>query len=271
MGRDWDGFVLLVGGFVPVVLASSLAMWRLTGRITPVQVLTLIIMSLAGALTVGFNDERFFKMRTTLVCLTLSVVLWVGLARGQALLSGVMGGMVTLSPAGWTWLTRRFAAVLLVLAAANEAVWRSFSTDVWVAYNTFVMPAGFFGYLALTIRRARRLGQPATRGHGTATRNATPVTNRISRPTRSAVSASASGNTIGTKVMNSAQLTPNTPSPKASAAEPRDRPRITSVKAMYSTPIEAPIANGQRRLMRKLIQLANALVQQDRAWTPKTA
>lgn len=161
-GRDWDGFVLLVGGFVPVVLAASLTMWRLTGRITPVQVLTLIIMSLSGALTVGFNDERFFKMRTTVVCLTLSAILWVGLARGRAWLEGVMGGMVSLSPEGWAFLTRRFAAILLVLAGANEAVWRNFSTDIWVAYDTFVMPAGFFGYLALTIRRARRLGQPAT-------------------------------------------------------------------------------------------------------------
>ncbi|MCC5984442.1 MAG: septation protein IspZ [Rhodobacteraceae bacterium] len=162
-GRDWDGFVLLVGGFVPVVLASSAAMWRLTGRITPVQVLTLIIMTLSGALTVGFNDERFFKMRTTVVCLTLSAILWVGLARGQAWLSGVMGGMVALSPAGWTYLTRRFAAVLLVLAGANEAIWRNFSTDVWVAYDTFIMPVAFFGYLALSIRRARTLGPASDR------------------------------------------------------------------------------------------------------------
>ncbi|MCC5976139.1 MAG: septation protein IspZ [Rubellimicrobium sp.] len=156
-GREWDGFVLLVGGFVPVVLASSAAMWRLTGRITPVQVLTLIIMTLSGGLTVGFNDERFFKMRTTVVCLTLSAVLWVGLARGQAWLEGVMGGMVALSPAGWTFLTRRFAAALLVLAAANEAVWRNFSTDVWVAYDTFVMPAAFFGYVFVQIRNARQI------------------------------------------------------------------------------------------------------------------
>ncbi len=156
-GRDWDGFVLLVGGFVPVLLATSAAMWRLTGKITPVQVLTLIIMTLSGALTVGFNDERFFKMRTTVVCLTLSAILWVGLARGQAWLEGVMGGMVALSRAGWTYLTRRFASVLLVLAAANETVWRSFSTDVWVAYDTFVMPAAFFGYIFLQIRKARSI------------------------------------------------------------------------------------------------------------------
>lgn len=114
-------------------------------------------MTLSGALTVGFNDERFFKMRTTVVCLTLSGILWVGLARGQAWLEGVMGGMVKLSPVGWAYLTRRFAAVLLVLAAANEAVWRNFSTDIWVGYDTFVMPAAFFSHLALSIRRARRI------------------------------------------------------------------------------------------------------------------
>ena len=92
-----------------------------------------------------------------MVCLTLSAILWVGLARGQAWLEGVMGGMVALSPAGWTYLTRRFAAALLVLAAANEAVWRNFTTDVWVAYDTFVMPAAFFGVLAWQIRAACRL------------------------------------------------------------------------------------------------------------------
>lgn len=156
LGRDWDGFVLLVGGFVPVVLAASLAMWRLTGRITAVQVLTLIIMTLSGGLTVGLNDKRFFKMRTTIVCLVLATILLVGLARGRAWLAGVMGAMVTLSPAGWRLLTRRFAGMLLVLAAANEAVWRNFSTDVWVAYDTFVMPAFFFGFLAWQVRIARR-------------------------------------------------------------------------------------------------------------------
>lgn len=60
-------------------------------------------------------------------------------------------------PAGWTWLVRRFAAVLLALAAANEAVWRNVSTDVRVANDTFTMPVAFFGYLAFSIRLARKV------------------------------------------------------------------------------------------------------------------
>jgi hypothetical protein len=33
-------------------------------------------------------------MRTTVVCLTLSAILWVGLARGRSWLDGVLGGQV---------------------------------------------------------------------------------------------------------------------------------------------------------------------------------
>jgi intracellular septation protein len=154
-GREYDGFVLLVGGFVPLLLGASAVMWRLTGRASPVQLFTLLIVVISGGLTVGLNDERFFKMRTTVVCVSLAAVLWVGLLRGRSYLESVLQGMLTLRPEAWHALTRRLAGFLLALAAANEVVWRGFSTDVWVAYDTFVQPVVFFGFLA---SQARSLG-----------------------------------------------------------------------------------------------------------------
>lgn len=44
----------------------------------------IVVTELGPAATVGFNDERYFKLRTTVVCLTLSAILWDGLARGRA-------------------------------------------------------------------------------------------------------------------------------------------------------------------------------------------
>jgi intracellular septation protein len=159
-GREYDGFVLLIGAFVPLLVATSAAMWRLTGRVAPVQVLTLVIVVISGGLTVWLNDERFFKMRTTVVCTVLAAVLWSGLWRGRSFLQDVMSGMVTLPPAGWLTLTRRLAWFLLGLAAANEAVWRSFSTDIWVAYDTFVQPAVFFGFVVVQSRGLRSPNAP---------------------------------------------------------------------------------------------------------------
>lgn len=151
-GREYDGFVLLVGAFVPLLLGASAVMWRLTGRASPVQLFTLLIVVISGGLTVGLNDERFFKMRTTVVCVTLATVLWAGLLRGRSYLESVLQGMLTLQPEAWLALTRRLAWFLLVLAAANEIVWRGFSTDVWVAYDTFLQPVLFVGFLALQTR-----------------------------------------------------------------------------------------------------------------------
>lgn len=44
----------------------------------------IVVTELGPVATVGFNDERYFKLRTTVVCLTLSAILWDGLARGRA-------------------------------------------------------------------------------------------------------------------------------------------------------------------------------------------
>ena len=40
----------------------TLALWRLTGTLSRMQVFTLVIVVVFGVLSVVFNDERFFKM-----------------------------------------------------------------------------------------------------------------------------------------------------------------------------------------------------------------
>jgi intracellular septation protein len=42
---------------------------------------------------------------------------------------------MALTERGWRVLTLRWAAFFLVLAALNEIVWRTQSTDVWVAFK----------------------------------------------------------------------------------------------------------------------------------------
>jgi len=151
-GRELEGFVLLVGAWVPLLLAASAATWWRNGRIAPVQLLTLLVVAVSGGLTVWLNDERVFKMRTTVVCSTLAAVLGVGLMRGGSYLEAVMRDVITLSPTAWLALTRRLTGLLLMLAAANEIVWRGLSTDIWVAYDTFVQPVVFFGFMAVQVR-----------------------------------------------------------------------------------------------------------------------
>lgn len=44
-------------------------------------------------------------------------------------------------------LTRRLVIMFLALAAANEFIWRTMSTDTWVKLETFAMPAALVAFL----------------------------------------------------------------------------------------------------------------------------
>ena len=71
------------------------------------------------------------------------ILLLGGLAFRKPLLPYVFDGMVKLTDDGWHRLTIRWGVFFLVMAVVNEIVWRSVSTDTWVAFKTF-------GYLRLT-------------------------------------------------------------------------------------------------------------------------
>lgn len=151
-GRDYDGFIVVTGLFIPVLAASNYALWRLMGRVSRIQIVTLVMVVVFGALTVWLNDERFFKMKSTIVFGLFAAILWAGLLRGRSYFQYVMEGVLPLDDAGWMRLTRRLAWFFLVLAAANEVIWRGFSTDVYVIWDTFGQAGAMFAFFMAQTR-----------------------------------------------------------------------------------------------------------------------
>ena len=144
MGQTYAGFIVLTGLFIPVFAAASALMWKLAGRVSRIQIVTLVMVVVFGGLTVWLNDERFFKMKSTIVFGLIAGLLWVGLARGQSWLEYVMEGLMRMTHEGWMILTRRLAWFFAGLAVANEIIWRSLSTDIWVTFDTFGQPGAVF-------------------------------------------------------------------------------------------------------------------------------
>jgi intracellular septation protein len=108
--------------------------------------LTAFMVIFFGGLTVYFNDERFFKMKTTIIYGMFATILGIGLLRGQSWLEYVMDGMMPLKHEGWMILTRRLTGLFAILAVGNEIVWRTMSTDAWVKIETFGFPALMFAF-----------------------------------------------------------------------------------------------------------------------------
>jgi intracellular septation protein len=109
-----------------------------------------------GGLTAWFNDERFFKMKTTIVYGSFAVILGAGLLRGRSLLEWVMADTLPMKPEGWMILTRRLMLMFAALAVANEVIWRTQSTELWVKLETFAMPAALFLFLMVQFAMLQR-------------------------------------------------------------------------------------------------------------------
>jgi intracellular septation protein len=155
-GITYSGFIVAALVMVPLLLASIAALWWLTGTISRMQVFIAVMVVFFGGLTAWFNDERFFKMKTTLVYGSFAAILGIGLMRGRSLLQWVMGEALPMKPEGWMILTRRLALMFAGLALANEAIWRTQSTELWVTLETFAMPAVLFLFLMVQFALLQR-------------------------------------------------------------------------------------------------------------------
>ena len=155
-GTDYSGFIVATLAFIPVLLAAMGALWWLTGRLSRMQLFTAFMVIFFGGLTAWFNDERFFKMKTTIVYGAFAAILGVGLMTGRSWLQWVMGELLPMEREGWMILTRRLTAMFVALAVANEVIWRTQSTDLWVKLETFAFPAVLFVFLWLQIVSLQR-------------------------------------------------------------------------------------------------------------------
>ncbi len=145
-GREYEGFIVVTTGFVPLILLSTVLLWKLTGKLSKMQVMTAVLVTVFGGLSVWLNDDRFFKMKPTMIYLLFGGVLGIGLLRGQSWLRLVMEEAVPLDHEGWMKLTRRLTAFFLGLAVLNEVIWRTQSTETWVWFKTFGLTAAIFAF-----------------------------------------------------------------------------------------------------------------------------
>ncbi|AML49925.1 MULTISPECIES: inner membrane-spanning protein YciB [Falsihalocynthiibacter] len=143
-GVEYAGFIVATALFIPLILASTAILWWLTGKLSKMQLMTAVLIVVFGGMSVYFNDERFFKMKPTMIYLLFGGILGIGLLQGKSYLRSVMEEVLPMQDEGWMILTKRLTAFFAALAITNEFVWRTMSTDAWVNFKTFGLTAAVF-------------------------------------------------------------------------------------------------------------------------------
>jgi intracellular septation protein len=130
-----------------IMIASALVLalsYIVERRVPKMPLITAGIIGLFGGLTLWLQDETFIKMKPTIIQLILGMVLISGLLVKRLFLKTLMGAAWRVTDEGWRVLTVRFTLFFFLLAALNEVVWRTQSTEVWVNFKVF-------GLMGLTI------------------------------------------------------------------------------------------------------------------------
>lgn len=143
-GTEYGGFIVVTACFIPLLLISTGILWKLTGHLSRMQIVTAVLVIVFGGMSVWFNDERFFKMKPTFIYLFFGGALGVGLLQGRSYMQYVMEEALALKHEGWMILTRRMMMFFFTLAVLNEIMWRFFSTDAWVTFKTFGLTGAIF-------------------------------------------------------------------------------------------------------------------------------
>ncbi|MEJ8559987.1 septation protein IspZ [Yoonia sp. GPGPB17] len=150
-GTEYTGFIVAALIFIPILLAAMGVLWFLTGKLSRMQIFTAFMVIFFGGLTAYFNDERFFKMKTTIVYGVMAGLLGIGLLRGQSYLQYVLEEFLPMEKEGWMIFTRRLCFMFAALGIANEIIWRTQTTDLWVKLETFAFPVVLMVFLWVQI------------------------------------------------------------------------------------------------------------------------
>ena len=148
---EFRGIFVATGIFMVAVLAALAVGWHLEKRLSPIPLITAVLVMIFGSLTLYLHNDVFIKMKPTVLYTIFGATLLGGLFFDRLFIKYVFNEAFDLTEKGWRGLTWRWGVFFLILAALNEAVWRHTTTATWVSFKVWgIMSLIFIFALAQT-------------------------------------------------------------------------------------------------------------------------
>ena len=131
--------------FIIATLIALAAVYLLEKKIPMVPLMSGIIITLFGGLTLYFDNKIFFYMKPTIINFLFAAVLIFGrFFTKKPLLKIFFKNTLNLKNEGWKKLSYRWIYFFIFVAILNEIVWRTQSETFWVNFKVWgLLPISF--------------------------------------------------------------------------------------------------------------------------------
>ena len=139
----------------PLIVATLIALavvWFFEKKIPPMPLVSGILITFFGGLTIYFNDPIFIYVKPTIINIIFALALFFGkYFTNEPILKKIIGKSMPLSDEGWKILNNRWMYFFFGLAILNELIWRTQSEEFWVNFKVWGMLPITFIFTAFQI------------------------------------------------------------------------------------------------------------------------
>ena len=131
--------------FVIATIIALIVIYLLEKRLPMVPLVSGVLITLFGGLTLYFDNKIFFYMKPTIINLLFALVLFFGkYFTRKPLLKVFFQNALNLKDEGWKKLNFRWICFFIFVAILNEIVWRTQSEEFWVNFKVWgLLPISF--------------------------------------------------------------------------------------------------------------------------------
>ena len=137
--------MLAIPPFIIATLIALAVVYFSEKKIPMMPLMSGIIITLFGGLTLYFDNKIFFYMKPTIINLLFAGVLFFGrYFTRKPLLKMVFQNALNLESEGWKKLNYHWICFFIFVAVLNEIVWRTQSEAFWVHFKVWgLIPISF--------------------------------------------------------------------------------------------------------------------------------
>jgi intracellular septation protein len=130
---------IATGIFMAATLAAIAYCWFKQGRIPPVLIVTGVIVTAFGTLTIFLHDATFIQIKPTFTYLFYVAAILFSLAIRQNVWKLLFGHAFNLPDRIWTILALRWAGFFAFQAALNEVIRQTQDFEFWLNSRPFIV------------------------------------------------------------------------------------------------------------------------------------